>query len=101
MRALAQGSLVVSHDDAGALVGFCALEVNRAGLLGPIAVRLDRLGRGDGGPLLRAGLDELRRRGRTEVDVCWVGPIPPYAAVGGTVSRVFFVYRKQVGEAGR
>jgi predicted N-acetyltransferase YhbS len=101
MRALDQGSLVVARDADGALLGFCALEVNRAGLLGPVAVRLDRLGRGDGRALLAAGLHELRRRGRQEVDVCWVGPIPPYAAVGGVVSRVFFVYRKRLGEADR
>jgi N-acetylglutamate synthase-like GNAT family acetyltransferase len=96
MRALAQGSLLVSRDDDGALLGFCALEVNRAGLLGPIAVRLDRLGRGDGGPLLLGGLHRLRAGGLASVQVCWVGPIPPYARVGGEVSRVFFVYRKRV-----
>jgi GNAT superfamily N-acetyltransferase len=96
MRALDQQSLVVSRDDAGRLLGFCALEVNRSGLLGPVAVRLDRIGRGDGVPLLLGGLHELRRRGRTEVDVGWVGPLPPYAAVGGRVSRVHLVYRKEI-----
>jgi hypothetical protein len=29
------------------------------------------------------------------VTVVWVGPVAPYAAVGGTVSDVFFVYRKE------
>ena len=96
MRALEQGSLLVSRDDRGALLAFCALDVNRAGLLGPIAVRLDRLGRGDGQPLLLGALHHLRNQARTEVDVCWVGPVPPYAAVGGRVSRVFLVYRKSL-----
>jgi N-acetylglutamate synthase-like GNAT family acetyltransferase len=97
MRALDQESLVVSRDGDGALLGFCALEVNRAGLLGPVAVRLDRIGHGDGRPLLLGGLHELARRGRDHVDVGWVGPLPPYAAVGGHISRVYLVYRKEVG----
>jgi GNAT superfamily N-acetyltransferase len=96
LRALEQESLVVSRDDSGALLGFCALEVNRGGLLGPVAVRLDRIGHGDGVPLLLGGLHELRRRGRDHVDVGWVGPLPPYAAVGGRISRVHLVYRKDV-----
>jgi hypothetical protein len=28
--------------------------------------------------------------------VVWVGPIVPYAAVGGKVTDVFFVYRKNL-----
>jgi hypothetical protein len=31
------------------------------------------------------------------VAVVWVGPVVPYAAVGGRVSEVFFVYRKELG----
>jgi hypothetical protein len=29
------------------------------------------------------------------IEIAWVGPIVPYAAIGCRVSRVFFVYRKR------
>ena len=73
----------------------CAFEVNRAGFLGPCAVRPDLIGRGAGRPTLLGALHELHRRGRTSIDVTWVGPIVPYAALGGVVSNVYFVYRKR------
>jgi hypothetical protein len=38
----------------------------------------------------------MRSAGRRRVEVVWVGPIVPYARLGATVSRVFFVYRKQL-----
>ena len=34
--------------------------------------------------------------GAGRVAVVWVGPVVPYAAVGGRVSDVFFVYRKEL-----
>jgi hypothetical protein len=49
-----------------------------------------------GKAVLLGALHELRRRGAAEVSVVWVGPIAPYAAVGGKVTDVFFVYRKQL-----
>ena len=97
LRALDKGNLVVSHGDEsdGDLEAFCAFEVNRRGLLGPVAVRPDLIGRGRGKSVLVGALHELRRRGVREVSVVWVGPVVPYAAVGGTVSDVYFVYRKE------
>jgi hypothetical protein len=43
---------------------------------------------------LLGALHELRRRGAERVSVVWIGPVVPYAAVGGRVGEVFFVYRK-------
>jgi hypothetical protein len=68
--------------------------VNRAGLLGPVAVRPDLMGRGAGRGVLVGALHELRRRGKQTIDVGWVGPVVPYAAVGGRVSTCYFVYRR-------
>ena len=45
---------------------FCAFEVNRAGFLGPVAVRPDLMGRGAGVRPLVGALHELRRRGRNQ-----------------------------------
>ena len=99
LRALDKGNLVVARDDGapgGDIAAFCAFEVNRAGMLGPVAVRPDLLGRGRGRGVLLGALHELRRRGWNRVDVAWVGPVRPYAAVGGSVSNVYFVYRRDL-----
>ncbi len=94
LRALDHGTLLVARDGAG-IAGFCAWDVNRGGLLGPIASRPDLIGRGAGRALLVGALHRIRAAGRDTVEVSWVGPIRPYAAVGGRVTRVFFVYRKR------
>jgi GNAT superfamily N-acetyltransferase len=96
LRALDKGNLVIDRASTGdgGITAFCAFEVNRKGLLGPVAVRPDLMGRGMGKAVLLGALHELRRRGVSEVSVVWVGPIVPYAAVGGKVTDVFFVYRK-------
>jgi hypothetical protein len=96
LRALDKDTLVISRDDEGAVLGFCAFDVNRRGLVGPVGVRLDRIGRGDGLPLLVDALHLMRDDGADAVDVSWVGPIRPYAAVGGRITRAFFVYRKEL-----
>ena len=75
---------------------FCAFEVNRVGFLGPVGVRPDLIGRGAGTPALVGALHELRVRGRSSTEVVWVGPIVPYARLGGRVSTVYFVYRKEL-----
>jgi GNAT superfamily N-acetyltransferase len=98
LRALDKGNLVIDRAEMGdgGITAFCAFEVNRKGLLGPVAVRPDLMGRGMGKNVLLGALHELRRRGAGEVSVVWVGPIVPYAAVGGKVTDVFFVYRKNL-----
>ena len=98
LRALRKGNLVIARADseAGEVTAFCAFEVNRRGLLGPVAVRPDLMGHGAGKGVLLGALHELRRRGAGRVAVVWVGPVVPYAAVGGRVSDVFFVYRKEL-----
>jgi GNAT superfamily N-acetyltransferase len=93
LRALDKGNLVISRDGEG-IAAFCAFEVNRRGFLGPVASRPDLIGRGAGRAPLIGALHELRSRGRSSIDVVWVGPIVPYARVGGHVSSVYFVYRK-------
>jgi GNAT superfamily N-acetyltransferase len=98
LRALDKGNLVIERAEKrdGGITAFCAFEVNRKGLLGPVAVRPDLMGRGMGKAVLLGALHELRRRGASDVSVVWVGPIAPYAAVGGKVTDVFFVYRKNL-----
>jgi GNAT superfamily N-acetyltransferase len=95
LRALDKGTLLLSRGDEG-ITGFCAYEVNRRGLLGPVAVRPDLIGKGVGEALVLGALHRMRSAGRRRAEVVWVGPIVPYARLGGTVSRVFFVYRKQL-----
>lgn len=93
LRALDKENLVIVRGEDG-IEAICAFEVNRTGFLGPVAVRPDLMGRGRGRPALIGALHELRRRGRAYTDVCWVGPVIPYAEVGGRVSNVYFVYRR-------
>jgi GNAT superfamily N-acetyltransferase len=95
LRALDKGNLVITRAD-GDISAFCAFEVNRAGFLGPIAVRPSEMGRGRGRGVLLGALHELRRRGRSSIDVAWVSPVVPYALVGGRVSNVYFVYRRNL-----
>jgi len=94
LRAFDQGSLVLGRDGDD-ITGFCAYDVNRAGTLGPIASRPDLIGRGAGAPLLLGALHRLRAMGRDAIEVLWVGPMVPYARLGGRVGRLFFVYRRR------
>jgi predicted N-acetyltransferase YhbS len=98
LRALDKSNLVLAREDGrtGDVTAFCAFEVNRRGVLGPVAVRLELMGKGRGKGVLVGALHELRRRGADRVSVLWVGPVLPYAAVGGRVSDVYFVYRKEL-----
>ena len=95
LRALDKGTLVVAHDPEG-ISAFCAYGVNRAGWIGPVAVRPDLLGRGAGEGVLLGALNRMRAAGHQRAEIAWVGPIVPYARVGAVVSAVFFVYRKQL-----
>jgi predicted N-acetyltransferase YhbS len=93
MRALERSTLLISRDENG-MAGFCAYDVNRAGVLGPTAVRGDLWGQGVGRPLIVGSLHRMRATGRRQAEISWVGPIRPYARVGAHVSRMFFVYRR-------
>ena len=99
LRALDHGTLLVSRETNGDtttdITGFCAWNVNRAGLLGPIASRPDLIGKGVGRPLLLGALHRMAAADPGPIEIAWVGPILPYAAIGCRVSRVFFVYRKR------
>ncbi len=94
LRAFDQRSLLLGRDD-GEITGFCAYDVNRSGTLGPIASRPDLIGQGVGAPLLVGALHRLRSRGHATIEVLWVGPMVPYARLGGRVGRLFFVYRRR------
>lgn len=96
VRALDRGTLVVARD-ANGIAAVCAYDVNRDGWIGPVAVRPDLMGRGAGVAPLLGALHRLRATGRARAEVGWVGPIVPYARVGATVGRVFFVHRKELG----
>jgi mycothiol synthase len=95
MRAFDQGSLVLGRDHED-ITGFCAYDVNRSGTLGPIASRPDLMGRGVGAPLLLGALHRLRAKGHDSIEVLWVGPMVPYARMGGRVGDLFFVYRRRL-----
>jgi mycothiol synthase len=95
MRAFTTGTLAIERDASG-VAAFCAWDVNRRGTVGPVAVRVDLIGQGRGVAVLLLALARLRADGWARVEVGWVGPIVPYARVGGSVGRVFFVYRKTV-----
>jgi hypothetical protein len=95
MRAFDKQTLLVARDGDG-IRAFCAYDVNRRGLLGPVGARRDLIGKGVARPLLVGSLHRMRADGQTRIEVSWVGPIVPYAQVGGAVSRVFFVYRKDL-----
>lgn len=94
LRAFDAGGLLLARNDDG-IAAFCAYDVNRAGTLGPVAVRPDLIGRGVGRTLLLDALHRLRARGHRQIDVLWVGPLVPYARVGGRIGATFFVYRKR------
>ena len=92
--ALDQGTLLLTRDASG-IAGFCAFDVNRARTLGPIASRPDLIGAGASRGLLVSALLRMRDRGYETIEVLWVGPLVPYAAVGGRIGATFFVYRKR------
>jgi GNAT superfamily N-acetyltransferase len=95
VRAAARDTLVVARDDDG-VCAVCAFDVNRGGWIGPVAVRPDLLGKGAGVAPLLGALHRMRATGRTKAEVGWVGPVVPYARIGATVGRVFFVHRKEL-----
>jgi GNAT superfamily N-acetyltransferase len=95
MKALDRSTLFLGEDDEG-ITGFCAVDVNRYGLLGPVAVRPDLMGKGAGARVLDAALAHLRQHGRHEVRVSWVSVMSPYARVGATIIETYIMYRKRL-----
>lgn len=95
LRALDNRTLLVTCDVDG-IRGFCAYDVNRRGLLGPVGARPDLIGKGVAWPLLVGALHCMRADGQTRMEVSWVGPVVPYARAGASVSRVFYVHRKKL-----
>lgn len=95
LRALDQDGLVVTEDEDG-LAAVCATGVNRDRFVGPVAVRRDRLGHGAGVVPLLGALHRMRAAGHDRVEVAWVGPVVPYARIGATIGRTFFVARKEL-----
>ena len=93
VRACDQGGLVLAEDHAG-IAAVCAHGVTRAGLVGPVAVRPDRLRQGVGVAPLLGALHHMRAAGRTRAEISWVGPVVPYARIGATIGRTMLVYRK-------
>lgn len=95
LRACDRDTLVIARDPDG-IAAVCAYDVNRAGWVGPVAVRPELMGRGVGVAPLLGALHRMRANGAGRVEIGWVGPIVPYARVGATVGRVFFTYRKEL-----
>ncbi len=99
MRALDKSTLLMAEDLDG-ITGFCALDVNRYGVLGPIAVRPDLMGKGAGAPILDAAMARLREQGRKHVKVSWVSVMSPYARLGGRIVEAYIVYERRLKAAG-
>lgn len=94
--ALDKERLLLARDEEG-LAGFCAWDVNRAGWLGPVAVRPSAIGRRVGVPLLLGALHRMRAAGRRRAEIAWISPVRFYARnVGAVMGTVFIVCRKRV-----
>src|SRR5581483_11374220 len=58
LRAFDKGTLLMARDDDG-ISAFCAYNVNRAGLIGPVAARFDLIGKGAAAPVVAGVLHRL------------------------------------------
>jgi len=82
----------------GTLLGFAAYGSSRPSWFGPMGTTVAARGRGIGSVLLRRCLADQRANGYDTAQIGWVGPMPFYSTVvGARVERVFFLYRKQLG----
>ena len=96
MRALAKERLLISRDADG-ISGFCAWDVNRAGWLGPVAVRPSAMGGRIGVPLLLGALNRMKADGRTHAEIAWISPVRFYVrTVGAHISTAFIVHRRRI-----
>ena len=95
MRALTKERLLISRDAEG-ISGFCAWDVNRAGWLGPVAVRPSAMGARTGVPLLLGALNRMKADGRTHAEIAWISPVRFYVrTVGARISTAFIVHRRR------
>ena len=89
-RGIEHGACHGAFDESGALLGFAAHSVNRAGWFGPTGVDPERQRGGIGGPLLAACLEDLQVAGYDRCEIAWIGPVGFYAkAAGAEISRMF------------
>lgn len=84
----------------GEILGFAAYGALRPSWFGPMGTAPGAQGTGIGGVLLRRCLADQRAAGHLRVQIGWVGPVPFYSrTVGAYIERVFFLYRKGLGQA--
>ncbi|MHB1854723.1 MAG: GNAT family N-acetyltransferase [Acidimicrobiales bacterium] len=96
MRALGKERLLISRDAEG-INGFCAWDVNRAGWLGPVAVRPSAMGGRVGVPLLLGALHRMKAEGRTRAEIAWISPVRFYVrTVGARMGTAFVVHRRRI-----
>lgn len=77
-RGVARG-VVVAAFDGTAVVGVAAHSVNRAGVVGPVAVHPDRRGAGVGRLLVAEVLADLRARRHDRAEIAWTSTVRFYA----------------------
>lgn len=95
-RGIEHGACHAAFDADGALLGFAAHSVNRAGWFGPTGVDPEKQRSGSGGALLAACLEDLKIAGYERCEISWIGPVGFYAkAVGAEVGRVFRLVGKK------
>jgi len=95
LRALHKERLLISRDADG-ISGFCAWDVNRAGWLGPVAVRPSAMSGRIGVPLLLGALNRMKADGRTHAEIAWISPVRFYVrTVGARISTAFIVHRRR------
>ena len=76
-------------------VGFCAHSASRVGWIGPLGTDPAFGGQGIGSALTAAACADLMVAGLQTGEVCQVGPVRFYAALGGQTSRVWRKFFKQ------
>jgi GNAT superfamily N-acetyltransferase len=95
-RGIEHGACHAAFDTDGALLGFAAHSVNRAGWFGPTGVDPERQRSGCGGALLAACLQDLMVAGYHRCEISWIGPTGFYVkAAGAEVSRTFRITGKR------
>ncbi|MFG3421965.1 GNAT family N-acetyltransferase [Micromonospora sp. NPDC049460] len=83
----------------GEVLGFAAYGSSRPSWFGPMGTAPAAEGSGIGGVLLRRCLRDQRAAGVTAAQIGWVGPVPFYSgSAGARIERVFFLYRRTLGE---